>query len=197
MTIKDYAAFINVTPQAIYKKLKDNHQPTAELVDAETKQLTPSGLARLDELFANKVAKLETTTDVEQVAAQLPTNTDNQRLQTEVDRLRLALDAEKEQHAAQKKANEALAAQLDRANDKLATLNDEVERWHDMATMLAEKIPALTAVEQPAPDTEQNTVGKEDEKKQNFGKIAYISITIAAITATICGIWYVAHTILH
>lgn len=197
MTIKDYAALINVTPQAVYKKLKDNHQPTAELVDAETKQLTPSGLAKLDALFANKVAKLETTADVEQVAEQLPTNTDNQRLQTEVDRLRLALDAEKEQHAAQKKANEALAAQLDRANDKLATLSDEVERWHGMATMLAEKIPALTAGEQPAPDAEQNTVGKEDEKKHNFGKIAYISITIAAITATLCGIWYVAQTILH
>ena len=92
MTLKEYAATIGVSVQAVYKRVKANGLNLDQLRDKETGQLTEEGLKEVDKIFNLDSTKVESVeqlkTEVEKLKTQVDMLTaERDRLLEERDRL--------------------------------------------------------------------------------------------------------------
>lgn len=116
MTIKQAAAKYNVSPQAIYQRLKKQGVNVNTLMDKETQELSPSGEMILDKLFDKKQApiKANSTAYAEELKRQIS------ELNAEVSTLKERILSLEKESASLKDERDFLRTQLDKAQDNQA-----------------------------------------------------------------------------
>lgn len=113
MTIKQMAAKHNVSPQAVYQRLKKQGVNVNSLMDKETQELSPEGEMILDQLFDKKNApfKANSTAYAEEQKKQI---TD---LNIEISTLREKIDSLEKEKKALTEERDFLRAALVKAQD--------------------------------------------------------------------------------
>ena len=116
MTIKQMAAKHNVSPQAIYQRLKKQGVNVNSLMDKETQELTPEGEMILDQLFDKKTAPLKanSTAYAEEQKKQITA------LNIEISTLKEKISALEKENTALKEERDFLRKALEKAQDNQA-----------------------------------------------------------------------------
>ena len=113
MTVKQMAAKHNVSPQAIYQRLKKHGTNITALMDKETQELTPEGEMIIDNLFDKKNApfKANTIAYAEEQKKQIT------ELNIEISTLNVKIAALEEEIASLKDDRDYLRSALSKAQD--------------------------------------------------------------------------------
>lgn len=116
MTIKQMAAKHNVSPQAVYQRLKKQGVNVNTLMDKETQELSPEGEMILDKLFDKKSAPLKSnsTAYAEEQKKQISA------LNFEISTLKEKISALEKENAALKDERDFLRKALEKAQDNQA-----------------------------------------------------------------------------
>lgn len=113
MTIKQMAARHNVSPQAIYQRLKKQGVNVNSLMDKETQELSPEGEMILEKLFDKKTAyyKVNSTAYAEEQKKQITA------LNLEISTLKEKIEGLEKELAAVKEDRDFLRSALSKAQD--------------------------------------------------------------------------------